>query len=206
MTEHLRVHPNTPQPRLLQRAAHLLHEGVLAICPTDAGYALVWTMEARAAEEQAIRLRALDTRHPFTLLCDGLATASRLGRLGDATFRALRRLSPGPCTFILPAAAELPKRFKQVKRRSVGVRIPDHPVTLALLEAVGEPLLTTSLSLPGQEDLRSHEADAIADDMPPGIGLFLDCGDCDPGPTSVIDCTGDEPVLVRPGFRPLDLD
>jgi len=206
MTERLSVHPVNPQARLIEHAATLLRAGGLGLCPTDAGYALVWRMDARDAEECVIRMRALDTKHPFTVLCASLAAASRLGRLDDRTFRALRKASPGPCTFILPAAAELPRRFKQAKRRAVGVRIPDHPVAMALLDAVGEPLLTTTLSLPDQEDLLSHEAEAVAERMTRAVAFMLDAGDCEPGPTSVIDCTAQEPQIVRAGFRPLDLD
>ncbi|PKM07780.1 MAG: threonylcarbamoyl-AMP synthase [Gammaproteobacteria bacterium HGW-Gammaproteobacteria-4] len=206
MSERIHLHPLNPQPRQIERAAALLRAGNLGLCPSDAGYALVWRMEARQAEENAVRLRALDTKHPFTVFCTSLTAASRLGRLDDQTFRLLRRLCPGPYTFILPAAAELPRRFKQAKRRAVGVRIPDHPVTRALLEAVGEPLLATTLSLPGHDDLSSHEAETFADRLPWGVGFLLDCGDCEPGPTSVIDCTEAEPSVVRVGYRPLALD
>ncbi len=205
MSERFRVHPVDPQPRLIERAADLLRRGALGLCPTDAGYSLVWMMEARDAEDRVLRMRALDTKHPFTLLCGALSEVGRLGRLDDRAFRLLRSLTPGPCTFILPAASELPRRLKQSKRRAIGIRLPDHPVAQALLAAVREPLLSTTLLLPDDEELASHEAEAVAERTERLVDFMLDAEDCAPGPTSVIDCTGDEPELVRQGFRPLAL-
>lgn len=206
MSERLDVHPTTPQSRLIDRAAGVLTGGGLVLCPTDAGYCLVWGLDARDAQERVLRLRALDTKHPFTVLCPSLSEAARLARLDDqVAFRLLRSLTPGPCTFILPASAELPRRLKQSKRRAVGIRIPDHPVALALLAAVREPLLTTTVALPDDEDLASHEANAVEDRLFRHVDAMLDAGDCEPGPTSVIDLTGATPQVTRQGYRPLDL-
>lgn len=207
MSHRLRVHPTTPQQRLIDQAAEVVRRGGLAICPTDAGYAFVWAVDSREAEARVVRLRALDTKHPFTLLCRSLSEAGRLARLEDQAFRLIRSLSPGPSTFILPAAHGLPRRLKQAKRKAVGIRIPDHPAAVALMEAVGEPLLTTSLVLPDTStyELPSHEAETVVEFMLKHVDLMIDAEDCEPGPTSVIDCTGDMPELVRQGFRPIDV-
>ena len=190
----------------MRQAAQLLQDGGLGLCPTDAGYTLVWALNGKAAEERVQRLRQLDSKHPFTLLCRQLSEAGRLARLDDRAFRLMRSLTPGPCTFILPASAELPKRIKhsgRSKRRDIGIRLPDHVVVRALLEAMGEPLLSTSLVFPDEDPLVSHEADSVAERCLRWADVMLDAEDCEPGPTSVVDCTGDEPVVLRQGFHPV---
>ena len=206
MTVRHHVHPVTPQERLILKTAETLKAGGLGLCPTDAGYTLVWTLNGKEAEDRVLRLRQLDTKHPFTLLCRQLSEAGRLARLDDQAFRLMRSLTPGPCTFILPASSELPKRIKnsgRSKRRDIGIRLPDHVVTKALLEAMGEPLLSTSLVFPDEDDLVSHEAESVADRCLRWVDVMLDAEDCEPGPTSVVDCTGDEPVVLRQGFHPV---
>jgi tRNA threonylcarbamoyl adenosine modification protein (Sua5/YciO/YrdC/YwlC family) len=206
MTVRHHVHPVSPQDRLIQKTAETLKSGGLGLCPTDAGYALVWALNGKEAEDRVLRLRQLDTKHPFTLLCRQLSEAGRLARLDDPAFRLIRSLTPGPCTFILPASAELPKRIKnsgRSKRRDIGIRLPDHVVARALLEAMGEPLLSTSLVLPDEDELVSHEAESVAERCLRWVDVMLDAEDCEPGPTSVVDCTGDEPVIQRQGFHPL---
>ncbi|HLS84160.1 MAG TPA: L-threonylcarbamoyladenylate synthase [Arenimonas sp.] len=208
MAERWQIHPVTPQARLMEKAAERLRDGALVLLPTDAGYCLAWSLNAKEAEDRVLRLRELDSRHPFTLLCRQLSEAGRLARLDDQAFRLMRSLTPGPCTFILPASAELPKRIRNSgrrKRRDIGIRLPAHRVTQALLEAVGEPLLSTSLVLPGDEVPASHEAEDVAERWLRWADLMLDAEDCEPGPTSVVDCTGEEPTIVRQGFHPVAL-
>ena len=208
MTQRFEIHPVNPHERLIQKAAETLKAGGLGLCPTDAGYALVWCLNGTAAEDRVQRLRQLDSKHPFTLLCRLVSEAGRLARLDDPAFRLLRSLTPGPCTFILPASPELPKRLKnsgRSKRRDIGIRLPDHVVAKALLEAMGEPLLSTSLILPDEPDLASHEAEAVAERCLRWVDVMLDAGDCEPGPTSVVDCTGDEAQVIRQGFHPITL-
>ena len=207
MTQRFDVHPVNPQDRLIQKAADTLKGGGLALCPTDAGYSLVWSLNGKDAEDRVRKLRQLDSKHPFTLLCRQLSEAGRLARLDDPAFRLMRSLTPGPCTFILPASAELPKRIRdggRSKRRDIGIRLPDHVVTRALLEAMGEPLLSASLVLPDEGDLVSHEAESVAQALR-WVDFMLDAGDCPPGPTSMVDCTGGEPEVLRQGFQPVDL-
>ena len=206
MTVRHHVHPVTPQDRLIQKCAETLKSGGLGLCPTDAGYALVWGLNGKQAEDRVLRLRQLDTKHPFTLLCRQLSEAGRLARLDDQAFRLMRSLIPGPCTFILPASAELPKRIKnsgRSKRRDIGIRLPDHVVAKALLEAMGEPLLSASLVFPDEDALISHEAESVAERCLHLVDVMLDAEDCEPGPTSIVDCTGDEPVVLRQGFHPV---
>jgi tRNA threonylcarbamoyl adenosine modification protein (Sua5/YciO/YrdC/YwlC family) len=205
MSMRLQLHPITPQQRLLQQAADRLLAGELAIVPTDAGYALAWAIDAIDAEQRVQKLRRLDSKHPFTLLCARIGEIGSLAKLGDQAFRLIKSQVPGPVTFILPAANELPRRLKQSKRRAIGCRIPDHGVTRSLLDLVGTPLLSTSLVLP-DEELDNHDADAVAERMLRLVDLMLDAGDCPPGPTSVVDLTGDAPEVTRQGFQPLALD
>jgi len=208
MTVRFDVHPVNPQERYLNKAAEQLAGGGLGLCPTDAGYTLVWSLEGREAEERVRRLRQLDSKHPFTVLCKQLSEAGRLARLDDPAFRLMRSLTPGPCTFILPASAELPRRIRNAgrsKRRDIGIRLPDHLVARGLLEAMGEPLLSASLVLPGEVDLVSHEAESVAEGWLRLVDFMLDAGDCPPGPTSMVDCTGDQPVVMRQGFQPVEL-
>lgn len=185
-------------------ASRALQQGKLLLLPSDAGYLLAWALEARDAEARIIRLRALDTRHPFTLLCDSLSAVGSLAKLDNQSFRLVKSLIPGPCTFILPAAAELPRRLKQAKRRAVGIRVPDHPVLRAVIASYSEPVLATSLQLP-DEEMANHEAEVVAERMMHHVDLMLDSGDCPPGPTTIIDCLGDAPAVVREGFAPIAL-
>lgn len=205
MSDRLDIHPVNPQSRYIAQAAKRLAEGELLVVPTDAGYSFVWNMDATEAEQRVTRLRALDTRHPFTLLCASISQIGSLAKLNDQAFRIIKSLTPGPITFILPVNSELPRRLKQSKRRAIGCRIPDNAVIQALLEAVGSPLLTTSLVLP-DEPLDNHDAEAVAEGALRHVDLMLDAGDCQPGPTSVLDVSGNEPVITRQGFVPLELD
>lgn len=205
MGDRLDIHPVTPQSRLIQQAARSVMAGGLLVIPTDAGYSLVWGIDAIDAENRVQRLRALDSRHPFTLLCASISQIGSLAKLDDRSFRIVKSLTPGPITFILPAGTELPRRLKQSKRRAIGCRIPDNNVTQALLEAAGSPLLATSLVLPG-ESFDSHDAFEVAQGMLRHVDFMLDAGDCPPGPTSVLDLTGAEPQVTRQGFQELNLD
>lgn len=202
MADRLRVHRTHPQPRLLQQAADRIARGELALVPTDAGYVFAWAIDAREAEERVQRLRRLDSRHPFTLLCSAISEISSLAKLDDRAFRLVKSLIPGPCTFILPAASDLPRRLKQSKRRAIGCRIPDHDVARALLATIGSPLLSTTLVLP-DEDFDNHDSEAVAERMQRHVDLMLDAEDCPPGPTTVVDLTDGEPRVTRQGFRPL---
>ncbi|MCB1567927.1 MAG: threonylcarbamoyl-AMP synthase [Xanthomonadales bacterium] len=205
MSDRLDIHPVNPQARYIAQASRCIAAGGLIITPTDAGYAFVWGIGATDAEERVQRLRLLDTRHPFTLLCSTISQIGSLAKLDDRAFRIVKSLTPGPVTFILPAGSDLPRRLKQSKRRAIGCRIPDNTVLQALLSGVGAPLLTTSLVLP-DEPMDNHEAEEVAEGSLRHVDMMLDAGDCQPGPTSVVDLCGEEPLVTRQGFVPLDLD
>lgn len=208
MGERIEIHPKNPQARLLQRALEVLERGGLLVAPSDAGYLFAWAIDAVRAEERVQKLRGLDSKHPFTLLCARLNEVGRLARLDDAAFRLVKPRVPGPYTFILPVSSELPRRFKQAKRKVIGCRIPDHPVLQALLDAWGAPLLSTTLELADEASEASpdrQDAFEVAEQTLRHVDLMLDSGDCPPGPTSVIDLSGDAPVVVREGAGPVDL-
>lgn len=205
MSDRIRVHPLHPAPRPLRQAAERLGQGDLAILPSDAGYLLAWMLDARDAEDRAIRLRKLDNRHPFTLLCRSISEIGRLARLEDAAFRAVKAFAPGPRTFILVPGPDLPKRLKQAKRRTVGCRIVDHAVIRELLDILQGPLVTTSLILPGHEFM-NHLADDVAEQALRFADFMLDAEDCMPGPTTVIDVSSGSVDVVRQGWQPVELD
>jgi tRNA threonylcarbamoyl adenosine modification protein (Sua5/YciO/YrdC/YwlC family) len=198
MSNRLELHPDNPQSRFIAQAVKVLDGGGLIAYPTDSGYALGWRLESQRAQERVMRLRGLDSRHNFTLVCRHLSEISTYARMHDAAFRMIRSLTPGPYTFILPASAQLPRHLKQVKKRSVGVRVPDHRVALALVEGLGEPLSSSSLILP-DEDMAGWEVDDLYQRVFRDVDLFLDSGFCGNEPTTVIDLTDDTPVLVRQG-------
>ncbi|MEZ5465060.1 MAG: L-threonylcarbamoyladenylate synthase [Lysobacteraceae bacterium] len=204
MTERISVHPTHPQNRLIDRAAAVLRDGGLLLIPTDAGYDFAWGLEAVKAEDRVIRLRALDRRHPFTLICAGLSDVGSLSRLDNQAFRLIKGLIPGPITFILPTSSSLPKRLKQAKRRAIGCRVPDHAVAQALIAAHGAPLLVSSVVLP-EESPDSHDPEAVAERLLHGVDLMLDADICPMGPTTVIDMSGETPQLIREGAQALDL-
>jgi len=203
MRSRIDIHPTHPQGRLIDLAVRQLAEGSLLLIPTDAGYAFAWSLDALRAEERVIRLRALDRRHPFTLICAGLSDVGHLAQLDNRAFRFIKPRIPGPATFLLPASAHLPRRLKQAKRRVIGCRVPDHPVVTALLDAHGEPLLVTSVELPGEE-LENSDPDALHSRLEHVFDLMLDAGPCPAGPTSVIDLCGETPELIRAGAQEPD--
>ncbi len=198
MNQRLEIHPVNPQPRLVAQAVGVLEAGGLIAYPTDSGYAFGWKIEAQAAQERVMRLRGLDSRHNFTLVCRSLSEIGTYARMSDVAFRLIRSLTPGPYTFLLPASAQLPRHLKQTKKRSVGVRIPDHRVALALAEGLGEPLSSSSLILP-DEDMAGWEVDDLYDRVARDVDFFIDSGFCGNQPTTVIDLLGDAPWVARQG-------
>jgi tRNA threonylcarbamoyl adenosine modification protein (Sua5/YciO/YrdC/YwlC family) len=198
MAIRLDVHPTHPQARLISQAGELLRAGGLLAYPTDSGYALGWHLDSREAQERVVRLRGLDFKHNFTVVCRTLSEIGTYARMHDAAFRLIRSLTPGPYTFVLPATVQLPRRLQQAKKRSVGVRIPDHAVALALVEKLGEPLFSSSLVLPG-EDMSGWEVDDLYEHVQRDVDIFLDSGFCGNEPTTVIDLLGDHPQIARQG-------
>jgi tRNA threonylcarbamoyl adenosine modification protein (Sua5/YciO/YrdC/YwlC family) len=193
------VHPSHPQPRLMKQAAQLLQEGGILAVPTDSSYALVAGLDDRRAAEALRKLRGLDDRHHLTVLCRDLAAISQFARVDNAQFRLLKLATPGPWTFILDASREVPRRVSHPSRKTIGVRVPNHPVTLALLEYADGPLLSTTL-IPEGEAYPLNDPAEIRERYEHRLAGVLDAGACALEPTTVIDLTGDTPQIVRLGL------
>jgi tRNA threonylcarbamoyl adenosine modification protein (Sua5/YciO/YrdC/YwlC family) len=198
MAQYFEVHPDNPQPRLLKQAAQILRDGGLAAIPTDSSYALVCHLDDKAAAESLRRLRAVDERHHLTLLCRDLSELATYARVDNRQYRLMKASTPGPFTFILEATKEVPRRVSHPSRRTIGLRVPDHRTTQALLEALGEPLLATTLIPPGETD-PLNDPHEIRERFERGLQVVIDAGACPMEPTTVIDLSGDEPSIVRVG-------
>ena len=198
MSQYFEVHPANPQLRLLKQAAQILHGGGVAAIPTDSSYALVCHLDDKAAAEQLRRIRGVDDRHHLTLLCRDLSELASYARVDNRQYRLLKSATPGPFTFILEATKEVPRRVSHPSRRTIGLRVPDHPVTIALLELLGQPLLATTLIPPGESEPLNDPAQ-IRDRYGKSVQAIVDAGACWVQPTTVIDLTGDAPALVRLG-------
>ncbi|MDY0056604.1 MAG: L-threonylcarbamoyladenylate synthase [Methyloversatilis sp.] len=198
MAQLFTVHPDNPQPRLIRHAADILRDGGLAAIPTDCAWSLVGHMGDARVLERIRRIRDVDVHHHFTMMCRDLSEIANLAKVDNAQFRLLKSATPGPYTFILEATRELPRRILHPKRKTIGLRVPDHPVVSALLEALGEPLLGSTLLLPG-EDLPLTDAEDIRERLQHELDLVIDAGHCGTQPTSVIDLSSGTPELVRAG-------
>jgi len=199
MAEFIEIHPKNPQPRLVREVASLIEGGGIVAYPTDSSYAFGWGMGDKSAQERIRRMKHLDKHHHFTLVCSGLSELSTYARVDNQAYRLLKALTPGPYTFILPATRLVPNRLQHAKRKSIGIRVPAHPIALALLEALPEPLLSTTLQLPGQ-DHPMNEPWEIQEALDHELAAVVDGGPCAREPTSVIDLTGQVPVVVRAGL------
>jgi tRNA threonylcarbamoyl adenosine modification protein (Sua5/YciO/YrdC/YwlC family) len=197
------VHPQNPQPRLLKQAAQILHDGGVAAVPTDSSYALVCRLDDKAAADAMRRIRQVDDKHHMTLLCRDLSELARFARVDNRQYRLLKLGTPGPYTFILEATKEVPRRLSHPSRRTIGLRVPDHPVTQALLALFGEPLAATTLIAPGETE-PLNDAQDIRDRFEKLLQAVVDAGACARQPTTVIDFSGDDPVLVRQGRGALE--
>ena len=198
MSQYFEVHPQNPQPRLLKQAAAILQAGGVIAVPTDSSYALVCRLDDKSAAEQLRRIRQIDDKHHLTLLCKDLSELARFARVDNRQYRLLKLGTPGPYTFILEATKEVPRRLSHPSRRTIGLRVPDHRVLQELLALFGEPLLGTTL-IPAGETEALNDAGEIRDRLEKLLGAVVDAGACPMAPTTVIDLTADEPVLVRQG-------
>ncbi len=199
MARYLDVHPDDPQPRLIALAADLIrHDGVIAY-PTDCAYALGWRIGSTPALERVREIRRLDERHHFTLACHDLSQASQFGQLSNASFRAIKACVPGPYTFILPATKDVPRRLQHRRKSTVGIRVPADPVAQALIAELGEPLVTTTLLLPG-DDVPATLGWEIKERLDASIDAVLDAGERGPEQTTVVDLSGGEPEVIRFGM------
>lgn len=198
MAQYFQVHPANPQSRLIRQAAAILRNGGVIAYPTDSGYALGCHLGDGDAALRIRRIRDLGDRHHLTLVLNDLSEIGHFARLDNWQFRIVRQGTPGSYTFVLPATKEVPRRLQHPRRSTVGVRVPDHPVVRALLEELGEPLLSSTLILPGRQDPLS-EAAAIREALEKQLDLVIDSGACPTAPTTVVDLAADPPVILRVG-------
>ena len=198
MARYFDVHPRDPQPRSIAQVANLLRDDALIAYPTDSCYALGCRLDSPTGAERIRRLRSLDDRHHFTLVCAEFAQLGQFVQLDNAAFRAIKAATPGPYTFILPATKEVPRRLSHPKKRTVGVRIPDHPVVRALLRELGEPLLSSTLLLP-EAAAPMTDGWRIKEELDHVVDAVVDAGDCGTEPTTVVDWSEGYPQVMRVG-------
>ena len=198
MSQYFEVHPDNPQPRLIKQAVALLHGGGVCAVPTDSSYALVCHLDDKTAAEHLRRIRQVDDKHHLTLLCRDLSELASYARVDNRQYRLLKLGTPGPYTFILEATKEVPRRLSHPARRTIGLRVPQHKVTQALLAELGQPLLATTLIAPGETD-PLNDPEEIRERFQKLVAAVVDSGACPMEPTTVIDLSDDEPRLVRQG-------
>ncbi len=198
MSQFFYVHPENPQERLINQAVAIIRNGGVVIYPTDSGYALGCQLENKQALERICQIRRLDDKHNFTLLCRDLSELSIYARVENSVFRLLKNNTPGAYTFIFKGTKEVPRRLMNPKRKTIGMRVPDNKIALALLEALGEPLMSTTLILPGNEVAES-DPDAIRDQLEHAVDLILNGGYLGEQPTTVIDFSEDSMDILRIG-------
>jgi tRNA threonylcarbamoyl adenosine modification protein (Sua5/YciO/YrdC/YwlC family) len=198
MTQYFQIHPDNPQLRLIKQAAQIIGGGGIIALPTDSCYALVCHLDDKSAVERLRRIRGVDDKHHLTLLCRDLSEISLYARIDNRQYRLLKATTPGPYTFILEATKEVPRRLSHPSRKTIGLRVPENRIAHALLEELGQPLLGTTLILPGEEDALT-DPDEIRDRLERQIDLIIDGGACSLEPTTVIDIASGEPLLLRQG-------
>ncbi|MDB5959814.1 MAG: threonylcarbamoyl-AMP synthase [Massilia sp.] len=197
MSQFFTIHPDNPQARLIKQAAQIIHGGGIVAVPTDSCYALVCHLDDKAAVEKMRRIRGIDEKQHLTLLCRDLSEIALYARVDNKQFRLLKSATPGPFTVILEATREVPRRLSHPSRKTIGLRVPEHGVASALLEELAQPLIGTTLIMPDGELL--NDAEEIRERLAKLVDLIIDGGPCAMEPTTVIDLTGAEPVLIRQG-------
>lgn len=198
MSQYFYIHPDNPQQRLLKQACEIIHKGGVVVYPTDSGYAIGCQMEDKSALEQICRIRNIGKDHNFTLMCRDMSELSMYARVDNTAFRMIKNNTPGPYTFILKATKEVPKRLQNPKRKTIGIRVPDNAIALQLLEELGEPLMSTTLILPG-ETQAEFDPDDIRDKLEHQVALIINGGYLGEQPTTVIDMSDGDAVIIREG-------
>lgn len=198
MARYFDVHPVDPQPRAIRQTVQILRDGGLIAYPTDSCFALGCSLDNAAGKERITRIRHLDEKHHFTLVCADFAQLGQFVHLDNSVFRAVKAATPGPYTFILPATREVPKRLLHPKKKTVGVRIPEHPVVRELLREMGEPILSSTLLLPGMDEPLT-DGWTIKEELDHSVDAVIDSGECGLEPTTVVDFSEGYPEVVRVG-------
>ncbi len=198
MAQFIQIHPENPQARYISQVVALLRKGGVIVYPTDSGYALGCHIGDKEALQRIRRIRDLDIKHHFTLVCQDLSELGTYAIVNNSAYRLLKSHTPGPYTFILKATKEVPRRLQHPKRKTIGFRVPDNQIALDLLETMGEPIMNTSLLLPGEAEMFLDAAE-IREKLDNQVDLIIDAGFCGNEATTVIDLTGDTPELIRKG-------
>lgn len=198
MAQRFNIHPANPQARLVHQAVAILRKGGLIVYPTDSCYAFGCMLGSRDAVDRLQRIRETGKDHNFTLVCRDLAEIATYAKVENWAYRLVRAHTPGPYTFILPATREVPRRLQNLRKHTIGIRVPDHPVPLAIMAELGEPLMSSTLILPGTE-LPLTDPDEIYERVSSRLDLLIDSGNCGLEPSTVVDLTGDFPVVLRQG-------
>jgi tRNA threonylcarbamoyl adenosine modification protein (Sua5/YciO/YrdC/YwlC family) len=198
MSQFFQIHPDDPQVRLIAQSVDIIRRGGVVVYPTDSGYALGCGLGNKKALETIRRIRQLDDKHNFTLICRDLSELGTYARVENSAYRLIKNHTPGPYTFILKATSEVPKRLMHPKRRTIGLRVPDNNIALALLEGLNEPMMSVSMMLPGDDGPMTDPYD-IRQTLEHELDLVIDGGFCGMEPTSIIDMSEDRPVVLRRG-------
>ncbi len=198
MSQLFRIHPDNPQPRLIRQAVAIIRDGGVIAYPTDSSYALGCHLGDKTAVDRIRHIRRTDKNHNFTLVCHDLSEIGTYARVDNIQYRLLRTATPGPFTFILQATHEVPRRLQHPKRKTIGIRIPNHAIVRGLLEELGEPIMSTTLILPG-EDIPLNDPEEIGERIGHDVDLVIDGGPCSNAPTTVLDLVGESPQLLRQG-------
>lgn len=198
MSQFFHIHPENPQGRLISQAVQIIRQGGVVVYPTDSGYAIGCALGDKKAMDRIVQIRKIDKNHNFTLVCKDFSEIANFARVDNQAFRAIRAHSPGPYTFIFKGTKEVPKRVLNEKRKTIGIRIPDNKIALAILEELGEPIMSTSLLLPG-EDFSESDPDEIRFRIEKQVDLIIHGGYLIETPTSIVDFSEGEAQIVRRG-------
>lgn len=204
MSQFFQIHPENPQLRLIDKAVEIINGGGVIVYPTDSGYALGCHIGDKAAMERVRSIRQVDAKHNFTLVCRDLSEIATYAKVENSAYRLIKSHTPGPYTFILKATKEVPKRLQNPKRKTIGLRVPDNLIAQTLLETLGEPLMSSTLILPG-DDMPLTDPYDIRDTLEHALDLIIDGGYCGYEPTTVVELTEDTPMVARVGLGPVDM-
>ncbi|MCB1874672.1 MAG: threonylcarbamoyl-AMP synthase [Chromatiales bacterium] len=203
MAQYFQIHPVNPQLRLIRQAVEILRDGGVVVYPTDSAYALGCNIGEKGALERIRRIRDLDDKHNFTLVCRDLSEISTYAKVGNTAYRLLKALTPGAYTFILKATSQVPRRLQHPKRKTIGIRVPENPIAMALSGELGGPIMSTTLILPGS-DLPLSDPEEIRERLDAQVDLIIDGGHCGVEPTTVVVFDDDRPEVVRAGKGPVE--
>ena len=198
MSQFFQIHPDNPQQRLIDKAVEIIKGGGVIVYPTDSGYALGYHIGDKSAMGRVRNIRQLGDKHNFTLVCRDLSEISLYAKVNNTAYRLIKNHTPGPYTFILQATKEVPQRLRNPKRKTIGLRVPDNSIAMALLETLGEPLMSSTLTLPGEEHPPSNAIEVL-DKLSGRVDLIIDAGPCGFEPTTVVDLVDGIPVVLRQG-------